>query len=426
MKILIIKDFVGKIARKNIFRSLLIIFSIFTGSLIMFLFLSLAQGVKNTVLTPLLASSNPDTLVVTSQPGSAVFSLLNVNKAPQITEEAISTIENYPETASVDRLLLFKFLSTVNIDIINFRTDSPIFGIEKSLEESAEFQNASLSDEVIPVAISPFLINIFNTTFAASIDGIPAISEELILNREIEIQFGQSSFGHLGLDQVVTKHAKIVVISEKVPSLGIAIPLNVAQEFLLQVNPDLDLEDINYSQLYVEAQDLESLPQLEAKIEASGLTARNFEELGEKIVSILNIFQSILLITSLLFILIAIFSLFSLISITVIEQRQNIGILKSLGAKNSSIVLIFGLLALLLSAIGVTLGLALAPLLANYFNSYLASSNLLLEIAPASFFDFSLPQAIMIFIGINLVAILSALPPIVNCLRQEPMKSILD
>ncbi len=396
-------------------------FAIGIGTCVLFLFSTFSNGLKETILPPLLEKSSPTTLVVRPDYKSLVL----FSDGKKLTPENIKKISSLPHVTSIGRQLLLKFPNSIRISLfgLGFETDVPIFGIDSNII-SQTLEKPSKKEE-IPIIISPRLIDIFNSSFIDSLPGTQKLTKENIIGREVQILFGQSSFFgvHLTKNKPIEATGVVRGISAKVPTIGITIPLKKA----LSINKDIadvDPKDTFFQQVFVEVESIDFVSTVSTKIKEMGFLAESYEELGGEIKNLLLIVRIILLFSGFIIFSIALFSLFSLISLSVLEQQRNIGILRVIGARKKDILLLFILESCIISFTGIIIGVFIFGILAFFINQKLLSFLPDISFLPQSFFPISLPEITTLLGVIFLLTIFSTIPPILSTLKKEPLKAL--
>jgi ABC-type lipoprotein release transport system permease subunit len=397
--------------------------SICIGVAILFVFRNFSAGLENTVLTPVLERSSPTTLIVRADFRSIGF----LTGESKIEQQDINRIKSLPGVKSIGRQLLLGFPNSVRINLLGFGfdTDAPIFGVEHTVigVEEAEFNG--IDQEVLPITISPRLLDLFNSSFADALSGIPRLKEEDLLNREATIIFGKSSFFRINLSsrEPIEQQAAVKHVSTKVPAIGLAVPLDYA----LQVNQEVGgtkPEDVVYHQLFLEAESIEDIPQIQEQVRAMGFIVENFEELGAEIRAFAMTIRIILLSAAGAIMVVAFFALLSLISVFILEQQKNIGILQAIGAKKGDIASIFFLIALIISGAGVLTGVTIGIGASWILNPYLLQKLPELSFLPGTLFPISASFTIGLILVVLFCSIVFAAFPIRRATKIEPIKAI--
>lgn len=100
-------------------------------------------------------------------------------------------------------------------------------------------------------------------------------------------------------------------------------------------------------------------PQLLRAIETPGLRANNWIELNRNLFTWMRLEKTVMFVILALIVLVAAFNIVSTLFMVVLEKRRDIGVLKSLGASNGTVLRVFLLEGLLIGGIGTGLGVAL-------------------------------------------------------------------
>lgn len=387
----------------------------------MVLFLSFANGLECVVLGPILERSSPTTLIVRPNFRSLDF----LTGKSKITAKNIDEIQRLPGIRSVGRQVFLGFPNSLRLSLfgIEFDSDVPVFGVDAAISglQKEDFANS----EPIPVVISPRLVDLFNSSFANAIPGITHLAAEAVIGQELTLVFGKSSFFNIGVGTAtpLEKPARIVGISAKVPPIGVSIPLDTALAINTQFGGTSE-QDAVYNQLYVDAMDIASIPSLQTSIQGLGLAVQSFAELGSEVRIMATTIRTILLFGSAAILLIAFFSLFSLISISIIEQTKNIGILRALGGSKAMVFAVFlsmaGCLSVLAAGCGIALGYGVSRLINHLLDKILPDVSFL----QADFFPFTPLLVASILGGVVFAALAFAVFPAKNAADKDPLTAL--
>jgi len=157
----------------------------------------------------------------------------------------------------------------------------------------------------------------------------------------------------------------------------------------------------------------------------SGLKVNSWYDLHEDLYSVMQVERWTAFIILSLIIAVASFSIIGSLTMTVMEKRRDIGILKAMGTPNSSIVKIFMIEGLLIGIYGTffgcILGLTVCLLQIRYKLFPLDSMVYSIDALPI---DIRYTDYIYVGICAMLLAFLASLYPALRAARQEPIKAI--
>ncbi len=391
-------------------RAIIVFCSIMIGTAAMLLFLSFANGLEQAVLTPILGRSSPTTLIISPNYRSLDF----LTGGTKITNQVVEEIHQTTGVQKVDRQLSLGFPNSLRMSLfgIEITSDVPVFGVDENITNGDE--------NYIPVAISPYLIDLFNSSFAESLPGASRLSPETVLHRHLTLIFGKSSFFsvEVGNNETREKAAEVTTLSTRVPPVGISIPMSIALEINQSFGKTAPSEAV-FQQLFVETKTVDDISGVKTAIETMGFSARSFEELGEEVRLLANTIRVILFFAAAIILIIAFFALFALISIIIIEYQKNIGILRALGASRQTIVQIFLFFAVILTFAGILGGMFLS------YGSSLIIERVLKNTLPdllflaGDFFPFSYRLVGEVGFGVLVAALLFAYFPVRSATKRE-------
>jgi lipoprotein-releasing system permease protein len=105
-------------------------------------------------------------------------------------------------------------------------------------------------------------------------------------------------------------------------------------------------------------------------LEHPGLRANNWIELNRNLFTWMRLEKTVMFVILALIILVAAFNIVSTLFMVVLEKRRDIGVLKSLGASNGTVLKVFLFEGLLIGGVGTGLGLALGAALITVLSRY--------------------------------------------------------
>jgi ABC-type lipoprotein release transport system permease subunit len=396
----------------------LVFFGIFFGVLSLFFFLSLSEGIKTGILKNTF--QNVNTITVSYFPKK--FSLLEKPLTDE-TREKILKIEGVEDVAREFPLVIPATAQSRSIpfpvDFFFIRgVDSQIF--TKHLSDRKKFVD---NGETLPIFISPFAIDFLNS-FSSSIIGFSGIDTKTLTGKKGNITFGKSTFfSAISKSETLSRDAEIYGLSSFAPMLGIAIPMETAIDLSKKFNTFHRLE---YSKLYVFVKTPEDFLSVKAELEKMNFLITSDREKSEEVSHILLILQGVLLFSSALILFVAGLFLFSTLSLSVLEHKKTIGILKSIGMSRERIIGIFLFKGIFLSLFATVFALLIGYVLIFYGNTFLLQILPDASFVPENIFSFDFSLALFLFCGVFLLSALSSLWPAYKASRVDPIVSLVE
>lgn len=337
-------------------RSLFCTFSLGVSVFFCLVFFGVGSAANTLFFTPLFTEQNHKELLVVKPQSSSLNFFLGKEK---LTEKDVEIFKNTEGVRSIGRQLLLGFPNSLRINLFGFvfETDSPIFGVDPLLAgiPAEEFHQ---SDRGIPAVISPQLLFLYNSTLADSSLGISSFTEEEILGKSFSLLFGSSSFLGISLTEGKTKEEKgyIAALSSYVPAIGVALPLEVAQQINEEIG-NIPPEKSVYSQIFLEADSARSAANIEQELSEKGYFIRNAETMRSEMRNVLFSFLAVLIVTGSIIFLLSLLLLSSFLSALITRHQYDIGLLLVLGMRRIPVFLVFAFQALFLVGTGTLLGI---------------------------------------------------------------------
>ncbi len=411
-------------------RNFLVSFSVLIGTMVLFLFFVFSEGIQDFLLRPIRETTSPETLIVSNDYFSLGF--LDINQGKTLDQEAIDEIKTFPEVKNVARVLTLDYPSSLKVWMFGFtfETDTPVYAVDKEifgLDQPDEFKEFIRGEDeiMVPIAVSPYIIDVFNSSLAETVKEIPHLKAENLQDKRFQLIFGKSTVFTLGDTEPIYRSAQIKVISPRAPPLGVSIPIETAFDVSEKLGRKIN-ENPSFSQAYIEANNVDEVKSLQEKITTMGLKAKTFGEVGEEILTLILSLRVTLLLTATLIIFVSLLSMFSLISVSVIEQKQTIGILNSIGAPKGTIFAIFITQGVILGAIGAFLGLFIGTFFSIVLDNFILSKIPDISIKPETFFPLSLNIFLWIFAVVILASFVATLFPARKSAKISPLEAIVN
>ncbi|OIO37390.1 MAG: hypothetical protein AUJ75_04280 [Candidatus Omnitrophica bacterium CG1_02_49_10] len=159
----------------------------------------------------------------------------------------------------------------------------------------------------------------------------------------------------------------------------------------------------------------------------AGYFALSWKDMNRNLFSALELEKAVMYAILALIIVVACFNISNTLIMTVMEKSKDIGVLKSIGAGDKGILVIFGLEGLLIGMAGTSLGV----LLGLAITRFLSTTRLIRLPSDIYYFDrFGLPvnvglqDIVFIVTGAVLISAASALYPAYKAARLDPVKSL--
>ena len=302
-----------------------------------------------------------------------------------------------------------------------FVTDTGVFGIEGALV--ADQLPAGVAFEPgasgpVPAVISGDLIDMYNTGFAKAND-LPQLTPEILRGRNATLYLGSSSFNPRAGDRVRAVPVRLVGVSDRVPLVGISVPLEVVNEWNTELAGERSPQ---YVQITVVARRAEEVDRIAKQIEAMGYTVSTGREIAERVRTLTDVLRAAFGTIGVVVLAVAGIGIGNALLLSVMERRHEIGIFRSVGASRGDIRLLFLVEAALIGLLGGVAGVVLAAASARVADRLLDRVLPDLPLLPQSFFALSWP---ILLAGLSLgvlVSVLAAVPPAHRAARLDPAR----
>ena len=196
-------------------------------------------------------------------------------------------------------------------------------------------QDSGYCEEPIPVVMSPFLVELFNSTAVEALGLNRIEGGQALLGGRVRLKFGASIFGDKeGVTQVV-KRAEIVGFSDKALDLGLTMPLGYVQA----INARFAGQDAAklYSTFILETADNEDVSSVIASIKSRGFELSRKSQDARKAADMLFILTLIFAFISLVIAAVAALNIGNTFLMIIQQRRYEIGIMRATGASRSDV-----------------------------------------------------------------------------------------
>jgi ABC-type antimicrobial peptide transport system permease subunit len=406
----------------------LVFLGIFLGTASLFFFFSLTEGVKTGILSTIEDRVSEDSIIIRHVPSSSLFQT-------RLTEEMRADILKIDGVKSVAREISVSIPTTASVKYmgLTFPTDTFVKGADPEFFRDVAFENESFSvqeGKPLPLIISPLIIDIFNVGIADALPGISRIDPNDIVGITADLTFGKYIFlSPLSKEKNIQKEGVIVGISQRASPIGISIPLEEAFSLLREFKPSFSERDAEYSKFLVSIDNPSDYFPVKKAIEDIGLDLSYDAAQKERIEGTnasLILLQGVFIFSSLIILFIAVLFLFAMMSISVLEHRKTIGILRAIGASRSTILQIFLFEGVFVTSIAALSGIIFGWLISTMTNVFLLKSLPELSFLPENIFLFTPSIPLLIFFGVLFFTSIAMFFPAYKASKLTPLEVILD
>lgn len=403
-------------------RTFLVAFSVSLGVAVLFFFLSFVAGVEKFLLNEITKDWDPRQLVVSYDYKNAGFFQVEKDEALRLDNALIGEIEAIEGVEKVTAQLVLKIPTMLEIDFWDkfFETDVPVYGIDFDF---LGVEPIETKKDILPVVISERLLDVYNTSLSESM-GLPRLSEDGLLGRKMDIIFGRSSFFTFNSEKVERVSAEITALSSLAPVVGLTIPLEEAKK-IVQDFQEVGADELKYSAVYLQTQDAALNADIQAKIEEKGFRVFSLQETQKSLNQMIWYIKKLIQVVGGLVLFIALFSVSMTLLMSVMERKQEIGILRALGMRRQSVALLILLEGFLIGLIAYVFGMLIALLGIKITDSYLLKLTPDVSFKPLSFFSLELSQAVVVLGFILLFVLLASYFPARKAGRLDPLEALL-
>ncbi len=220
---------------------------------------------------------------------------------------------------------------------------------------------AEMDDSYVPAVLSRRLVQAYNLSFAAAegLELLERVSEKSLIGEYMYVRFGNPSEFIMPQGDVTVRGTliKVVGLSDRVPMLGFAVPpkyLDLWEKAYFTEPPPA-----MYQQLVVQARSVADVEPVRAVLEAKQMAVVSKKETIEKINSVTTFVRFAFVLVVAIILGITAVGILNVLTMSVYEERVDIGILRSVGARKGHVRFIYLLKAFMIGLIGSVAGLVL-------------------------------------------------------------------
>lgn len=236
----------------------------------------------------------------------------------------------------------------------------------------------------IPVVMSPFLVEIFNSTAVESLGVSRIEGAQALLGSRIRLKFGASIFGNVKDAKHISKRAEIVGFSDKALDLGVTMPIDYVNTInSFYAGP----ESANlYSTFILESSENQDVSHVIAAANARGFDLSRKSQDARKAADMLFILTLIFGFISLVIAAVAALNIGNTFLMIIHQRRYEIGIMRATGASRGDIARLILLEASFMGIAGGIAGVLVSLGASRLANSVAADQLQLALFKPENFF----------------------------------------
>ena len=352
--------------RKTRFAYLMI--SIGIGIASLFALFAIHFGAKEIMMSKALSSIGLNEIIVEPRYKTGLLKVTKKERK-EITKETIKQVEQIRDVVSVHPTVILQIPTSMRVSMFGnvFESDAPIFGVPpERIADDVDPAIFSAGADIVPTVVSKDLINFYNMGFADSL-GQPKLNEDLLVENDYTLVVGYSSFLGFENADVVEYPARIVGFSNKVPLIGLSVPLGVVEQY----SQDLTDKDAKINSLFVKVTDPSYVDRVSEKIKTLGFATESLQEKIKGVNENIKILTLVLGAISIVILLSVAISIFNTFLSDVLEGTMTIGILRSVGATKTFIQNLFLMKSAIVSFLGGVLGVLIGFLVSISTNTKL-------------------------------------------------------
>lgn len=289
-------------------------------------------------------------------------------------------------------------------------------GVEPAFFEGAG-ELGDLGEEVVPVVLSPRLLEIYNESFARE-RGLPRLGEKLLVGFEFPLELGRSFVGDDHGKRLAIR-GRVVGFSQRAMLQGVSLPLETAR----RLNERMGVDATRYSAVVLQAVDAGQVPAIMEKVRELGLEIDDSErQLSQRVGAAVAIATGMLSLLGLLICALASVNIALSLGASVRSRAREFGIFRAVGATSGDIAALVLGEAVAVGGLGGLLGVTGAWLSARAADALFAATLPAFPFKPESFFAFP-PWLFLLGLGVGLgAALVGALAPVRRAIRLDPAR----
>lgn len=182
----------------------------------------------------------------------------------ELTESDLERLRSFDNLKSVIPVYTVKIPTHIsgNIMNMNYGTDLSIYAQDEPFEELNLKADTLSSQSIIPAAVSPKIVDLYNVVFAPA-NNLPKISPVILKNFTFDLYFGRNSFS--AKKNWSSHPVTVKVLSEEVETFGLTLPLQY-----VKIMAKIQNEKVTISKIKIYPQNPDDLVKIKEKLTVKG------------------------------------------------------------------------------------------------------------------------------------------------------------
>ena len=410
MKILDILQLSTRIFKTNKMRTILTVLGIGVGIGAILFLVSLGYGLQKVILEKIASS---DALL-------ALDIVSGTSKELKLDQVLIDKLSKDSLVDEVSPLVSYNSL----IDVNNFNggvevefVKSSFFKLSGMELESGKFFEQNNEDEII---VSTAILKLFNLTEDDIKKGVDNIKVTIITPKQ---KAEVTTVATDGEDAGVDGEVELKELPRKFKIVGV-VKNDSSPYIFLNIANIKDFNVTEFNQLKVKAKAQENVNKLRSEIFDMGYGVSSISETIDQANKIFAIIQMVLAAFGIVALIVSAIGMFNTMTISLLQRTREIGIMKSIGAKNRDVKKLFLMEALLIGTLGGGAGLAIGFSLQFIFNMLLKLLAKTLGGVAMNIF-YTPTWFILLIIGFSsIVGILTGVWPAIRASKLNPLDAL--
>ncbi|MCX7050070.1 MAG: ABC transporter permease [Candidatus Sumerlaeota bacterium] len=356
-----------------------------------------------------------------------VANLLILQMGPsRITEDQIKDISSWPGVASVARQTAITFPISAHVSLLGneIDTDAIVNGVDRQLVASEiapdqTFAYDSSPSATVPVVASRYFLEMYNLGYAES-QSLPRVNESAVIGRRFTLILGESICTGPS-ERKRELECRIVGLTRNISLIGLVVPYEYAQAWNRWYHGK---RSEGCTALHVSTASAADYAEIEQRLAKAGLNVESHRDLLQRTRLTLALVTAGVGGFGALVLALAGLNLWNTFTLILMQQREQIGILRAVGAAPGSVFMIYAGEALLVTAMGCAIGGGLGASVFLFLRGPLASFTAAYDFIGVLRLEPALGAALLTLPLVMAFVCLFALPQIARAARR-PISELL-